>query len=199
MIRDRIKRLVRVPANELQAHPNNWRKHSDAQLTAIRAALNEIGFAGVELARELPDGTLQLIDGHARASLCGDSAIPVLVLDLDENEADKLLATYDPIGAMAGANTDTLKFLTDEIETQLSEFDSLIAKIRTDHGITDEEPQTPLRDIPIKPLPNTTWVLLGIPTIRYGEIAATIDDLCKVPDMFVEMTCNHDDIEDQNA
>jgi hypothetical protein len=33
----------------------------------------------------------------------GDQPIPVLVLDVTAEEADKLLATFDPIGAMATA------------------------------------------------------------------------------------------------
>jgi len=117
-IRDRIKELRRVPASELKANPKNWRTHPPEQLEAIRAALSDVGFAGAELARELEDGTLELIDGHARAEVSGDEPIPVLVLDVTEDEADTILATFDPIGAMATKNTealsDLLKSLADD-------------------------------------------------------------------------------------
>jgi hypothetical protein len=118
-IRDRIRELRRVPASSLVPNPKNWRRHSESQLTAIKGVLSEIGFAGAELARELPDGTLELIDGHARATVAGDAVVPVLILDVTEEEADKLLLTYDPLSAMA---------TTDEIALQelikLSEFDN---------------------------------------------------------------------------
>ena len=109
-IRDRIKELRRVPASELHPNPLNWRTHPKEQLDAIRGILAEVGFAGAELARELPDGSLQLIDGHARAEVAGDAIVPVLVLDVTEDEAKKILATLDPIGAMATA--DAVKVTT---------------------------------------------------------------------------------------
>jgi hypothetical protein len=45
-------------------------------------------------ARELPDGRLQLIDGHLRAETTLDDVVPVLVLDVIEEEADKLLQEW---------------------------------------------------------------------------------------------------------
>lgn len=116
-IRDRIKELRRVPANELLPNPKNWRTHPAKQLDALRGVLAEIGFAGAELARELPDGSLMLIDGHARAEVAGSAVVPVLVLDVDEAEADKILATFDPLGAMAGADTQKLDSLLREVQT----------------------------------------------------------------------------------
>jgi hypothetical protein len=53
------------------------------------------------MVRELPDGALQIVDGHVRAETTLDSVVPVLVVDLDDNEAEKVLATFDPLAAMA--------------------------------------------------------------------------------------------------
>ena len=44
--------------------------------------------------------TLQLIDGHLRAETTPDQPVPVLVLDVDEEEASKILATHDPLIAL---------------------------------------------------------------------------------------------------
>lgn len=100
-IKDRIKELRRVPASELLANPLNHRIHPEAQRKKLRQALGDIGFAGAVLAREGENGQLILIDGHMRASECGKSDIPVLILDVNELEANKILASYDAIGAMA--------------------------------------------------------------------------------------------------
>ena len=100
-IRDRIKELRRVPAAELRPNPRNWRTHPARQRDALRGLLAEVGYAGALLARELDDGTLELIDGHLRAETTPEAVVPVLVLDVSEAEALKLLATYDPLSAMA--------------------------------------------------------------------------------------------------
>ena len=100
-IRDRIKELRRVPASELRPNPKNWRKHPDAQRDALRGLLADVGYADALLARELPDGSLELVDGHLRAETTPDALVPVLVLDIDEQEATKILLTHDPIAAMA--------------------------------------------------------------------------------------------------
>jgi DNA modification methylase len=115
-VRDRVKKLVRVPAGSLRPNPKNWRTHPKAQANALRGLLGEIGYADALLARETPDG-LQLIDGHLRAETTPDSIVPVLVLDVTEAEADKLLLTLDPLAAMAEGDADSLRALLEQVET----------------------------------------------------------------------------------
>ena len=117
-IRDRIKELRRVRAGDLRPHPRNWRTHPAAQRDALRGVLAEIGYADALLARELPDGTLELVDGHLRAETTPEVEVPVLILDLDDAEAAKLLALLDPLAAMAETNRDVLAELLAEVETQ---------------------------------------------------------------------------------
>lgn len=112
--RDRIQELRRVRAGDLLPHPANWRKHPKSQQDALRGVLREIGFADALLARDTPSG-IQLIDGHLRANLDPDLTVPVLILDLSDAEADKLLATLDPIAAMARPDQDKLLPLLESI------------------------------------------------------------------------------------
>src|SRR5215469_15065977 len=104
-IRDRIKELRRVKARDLLPNPKNWRRHPKAQAEALRGLLAEVGYADALLARELPDGKLMLIDGHLRAETTPEMMVPVLVLDVTEEEADKLLLTLDPLAGMAEADS----------------------------------------------------------------------------------------------
>ena len=106
-IRDRVKELRRVPASELLEHPRNWRRHPEAQSAAMRGILAEIGFADAVIARETPEG-LMLIDGHLRRDVMGDQEVPVLVVDVTEEEADKMLLTLDPLAAMAEQDDELL-------------------------------------------------------------------------------------------
>jgi hypothetical protein len=87
-IRDRIQGLRRVRASELVPHPKNWRRHTRAQADALKGLFAEIGYADALLARELPDGRLMTIDGHLRAQTTPNMEVPVLVLDVTEEEAD---------------------------------------------------------------------------------------------------------------
>jgi hypothetical protein len=98
-IRDRIKELRRVPASALVRNPKNWRRHPKAQADALRGLLTEVGYSDALLARELPDGRLVLIDGHLRAETTPNSVAPVLVLDVTEEEGEKMLLTLDPLAA----------------------------------------------------------------------------------------------------
>ena len=56
-----------------------------------------------------------LIDGHLRADLDPNQMLPVLVTDLDEAEAGKVLATLDPLSAMANVDSDALARLIADV------------------------------------------------------------------------------------
>jgi hypothetical protein len=127
-IRDRIKDFRRVPASRLRPSPNNWRAHPPAQRDALRGLLAEIGYAGANLCRELDNGGLKIIDGHLRAEEMGDREVPVLVTDLSEDEARKLLATFDPVGALAQADAAKLDALLQQVTTS----DGAVAKMLSD-------------------------------------------------------------------
>ena len=116
-IRDRIQELRRVPAKDLLPNPRNWRRHPKAQVDALRGLLAEIGYADALLARELPDGRLMLIDGHLRAETTPDALVPVLALDVNVEEADKILLTLDPLAAMAESDAERVKALLLSVRT----------------------------------------------------------------------------------
>jgi hypothetical protein len=126
-IRDRIKELRRVKAGDLLPNPKNWRTHPQAQQDALRGVLAEIGYADALIARETSEG-LMLVDGHLRAETTPDSEVPVLVLDIDEAEADLMLATLDPLAAMAGKDEERLDEL---LATVTSDNDTVNALLQT--------------------------------------------------------------------
>ena len=114
-IRDRIKELRRVKASELIPNPKNWRTHPVEQQDAMKGVLSELGYADALIAREVDEG-LMLVDGHLRAETTPDSEVPVLVLDINEDEADLMLLTLDPLAAMAGRDEERLDALLEGIE-----------------------------------------------------------------------------------
>jgi hypothetical protein len=117
-VRDRIRELRRVKAGQLRPHPKNWRRHPPLQHDALRGLLAEIGYAGALLARPLADGSLQLIDGHLRAEITPEMEVPVLVVDLDDEEAAKLLALHDPLAGLAEPDGPRLAELLRDVESE---------------------------------------------------------------------------------
>ncbi len=140
-IRDRIKELRRVRAAQLRPNPRNWRTHPDRQRDALRGVLAEIGYADALLARELPDGSLELVDGHLRAETTPELEVPVLVLDLSEQEAAKLLALLDPLAGLAEADSNLLDQLLAEVETNNEAVRQLLDDLAAEPApTTDDEP-----------------------------------------------------------
>ena len=143
-IRDRIKELRRVPASELIPNPKNWRTHPVAQQDALRGVLAEIGYADALIARETPEG-LMLVDGHLRAETTPDANVPVLVLDIDEAEADLMLATLDPLAAMAGRDEERLTELLSTVSSDNDTVNALLQTLANGYEpltIADPEPVT---------------------------------------------------------
>ena len=114
-IKNRIKELRQVKASDLLANPRNWRTHPARQTNTLRGILSEIGYADALIAYETPDG-LMLIDGHLRAETTPDMEVPVLVTDLNEDEANRLLLTLDPLASMANVNREQLDNLLEQIQ-----------------------------------------------------------------------------------
>ena len=148
IIRDRIRELRRVRAGDLAPHPNNWRTHPDRQRAVLRGLLAEIGYADALIARERADGTLQLIDGHLRAETTPDAVVPVLVTDLTDAEAATLLATLDPLAALAGTDAAALDALLRDVQTGSDAVAGLLAELAQDAGPGDAPPADAADELP---------------------------------------------------
>lgn len=137
LTRNRIKELRYVKASDLIPNEKNWRTHSDFQSKSLRAVLKQIGIADAAIARETSAG-LELLDGHLRRDILAGQTIPVLIVDLDDAEADILLSTLDPLAAMADADRAKLADLLQSIETDDDDLTELLESISPDCFRTKE-------------------------------------------------------------
>ena len=133
---DRIVRLDRRPAGELAAHPQNWRRHPEAQRKTMQAAADEVGKVAPLVenlrseAKGWPSGSAPvLIDGHLRMELArelGAATLPVVVVDLTERQEQLALATLDPIGGQAEADPELLAALLEVAQPESPDLGALL-------------------------------------------------------------------------
>ena len=124
----------RSPA-ELAENPRNWRRHPDAQIAALGDVLGEVGWAGACLYNE---ATGRLIDGHARKKVAveqGCEKVPVLVGSWDEAAEAKILATLDPLAAMATADSAALDALLRDVQTGSQAIGDMLTQLAEEAGI----------------------------------------------------------------
>jgi hypothetical protein len=87
-MRDRIIGLKAVPVSKLRGFSaGNPKTHTDADRALLEASIENHGYVLPVAAREVGDGTYELIDGHHRVEVIaakgGDQKIKVVVLDVD--------------------------------------------------------------------------------------------------------------------
>ena len=135
--RNRVTALEYHVAGDIQDHPHQWRTHPKAQSDALRGVLEEVGVAGAMLVYRSAraGGALVRIDGHGRKDLDPNAQWPCLVLDVDDREADKLLATYDPISAQAGADAAKLDELLRGVSTGSAALQQLLSDVAAKAGV----------------------------------------------------------------
>ena len=137
--RDRIQGLVHIPVERLRACPYNFRKHGKKQRAGLKAILREVGIAAALLARKLPgkgEPYYMLIDGHMRREeYPPGQEVPVLVLDIDEAEHRKLLATLDPLAAQAEVDPVALAGVLETLETGEQALSALFSELSEAHGV----------------------------------------------------------------
>jgi hypothetical protein len=117
-IRNRIIAHVAVRAGDLVPHPNNWRRHPPDQRRALEDSLTELGDIRSLLGYRLPDGRIQLIDGHLRRDIDPERLVTVELVDLSEEEAAKALLTLDPLAELAETDAQVVKVLTAGLQTE---------------------------------------------------------------------------------
>jgi DNA modification methylase len=113
---NRIVAHEEVAPEELTPHPDNWRVHGAIQTAALTSVLGEVGLVQSVIVNKT---TGHLLDGHLRVELAraeGQPTVPVVFVELSEEEERLVLASLDPIGAMASADRTKLGELLAGIE-----------------------------------------------------------------------------------
>lgn len=181
-----------VPVGLIRRYTDNPRRNSRA-VAKVRASIDEFGWRQPIVV----DEKLVIIAGDTRflaALERQDERVPVhIARDLTADQARAYRIADNRTAEEAEWNDELLASeLTKLLEAnynlaltglETSEVDKLLGEL--------EAPQ--LEELEPKPLPTMTWVLVGIPTVRYIEIAEEVERIALTPDVFCEVTANSDD------
>jgi DNA modification methylase len=178
--RNRIVGSGEERPDQLLANPANWRIHPGQQQKALAGSLDVVGWVQQVMVNRR---TNHVVDGHARVSLAisrNEPSVPVLYVDLEPDEEALVLASLDPISAMAATDDAQLQALLAGIETDNEGLRALLAELAgagPKDGLTDPD------DIPEPPgdpyvKPGEMWQL-GPHRLLCGD-ATKADDVARV-------------------
>lgn len=146
--RNRIIATGDEAPDQLLANPKNFRRHPKHQQEALRGVLNEVGWVQDVIVNRT---TGRLVDGHLRVELAlrdGATTVPVKYVELSDAEESLILATFDPISALATADKEQLDALLREVSTGEAGVQQMLADLAEREGISIEQEFTAVHDIP---------------------------------------------------
>lgn len=119
---------------QLVANPRNWRIHPRRQQDALGQVLDEVGWVQQVLVNRT---TGNVVDGHLRVELAlrrEEPTVPVLYVELTEEEERLILASLDPLAAMAVRDDEKLRELLAEASADRPDLAELLASFADPHG-----------------------------------------------------------------
>jgi DNA modification methylase len=127
--RNRISGSGTVKVTEAKPHELNFRLHPAAQSQALAASLDNVGWVQQVVVNTR---TGNLLDGHLRVELArqrGENELPCLYVELSAEEERLVLASLDPIAAMASADRAKLQELLTSIQSEDEQVRGLLESI----------------------------------------------------------------------
>jgi DNA modification methylase len=155
--RSRITGSGTLKVAEAKPHALNFRLHPTGQSQALAASLDSVGWVQQVVVNTT---TGNLLDGHLRVELArerGEAELPCLYVELSADEERLVLASLDPIAAMAGADREKLQELLSSIQSKDEQVRGLLEQIARQERVElpampglvdpDEVPEVPAEPV----------------------------------------------------
>ena len=183
--RNRIAGSGTLKVAEAKPHALNFRTHTSGQSQALAASLDNVGWVQQVVVNTT---TGNLLDGHLRVELAkarGEVELPCLFVELSEDEERLVLASLDPIAAMASADRERLAELLSSITSEDEQVRGLLELIARQERVVLDLPAGPVDpdavpEVPTEPVsqPGDLW-LLGEHRLLCGD-ATSVEDVCRL-------------------
>lgn len=114
--KNRIIGHEEVAPDQLLANPKNWRIHPKYQQDTLSNVLNDIGIIQSIIVNA---ATGFVVDGHLRVALAlreNQPLVPVVYVDLTEEEENRAIAMFDTITALALPDKDKIADLLESVK-----------------------------------------------------------------------------------
>jgi hypothetical protein len=184
--RNRIVGHADMPPGDLLPNPRNWRSHPPEQQRALSGALAEVGWVAEVLVNRT---TGHVVDGHLRVELAlarDEATVPVTYVELSDDEERLVLASLDPLAAMASAEQEQLAALLEDLDPAddglRGLLDNLAREYKLDQlhkGLVDPDDMPPVPDQPY--VKSGDLYVLGEHRLLCGD-ATNADDVARVLD-----------------
>jgi hypothetical protein len=162
--------------HELIPNPKNWRTHPKLQEKALEGALEDIGWIQDVIVNER---TGKLLDGHLRVELAkkrGEHKIPVVMVDLSEEEEALALLTLDPISAMAEADKKQLSSLLEKTTSDNAAIQNLIKSLDEKEV---KQKEFVLEDFIFPEVETPCWFVIRGDQEQYTELRSALEKIIK--------------------
>lgn len=175
-----------LPIQDIHPYAKNPRDNRKA-VESVARSVQEFGFQQPIVV----DAEGVIIAGHTRyaaAKHLGLAKVPVVV-------ADKLSPEQVKAYRLADNKTSELSSWVDDLlRAELQDLRELGIDMDTtgfDHSeiaalLNDDDASGSLREVTVQTPPKMAWVLIGIPTVRFGEISAHVETIAKVDGVRME-------------
>ena len=146
--------------DQILANPMNWRKHPKYQKDALRGILKEVGWVQRTIINQR---TGHLVDGHLRVETAledGEPMVPVVYVDLSEEEEKIALASLDSISALAETDQDMINEIVQSVSVENEQLQEFLQGLFIDPNL-EEEAEGEVEDDDAPDAQNATVSKLG--------------------------------------
>ena len=176
-LKNRVKELRMVKPSELQGNDQNWRVHPKLQREALQQVVEQVGITDVLKAYHSErQGGLTLVDGHLRQDMYPGVEWPVLILDLNDEEADLILTSGDAIASLASASAEKLVELRKSVGAQSGALGDVLDGLASKAAVALANIPAPQPGKPVKPMVIPPSVVAA-PTQTATEISREVIEL----------------------
>jgi hypothetical protein len=177
----------------LTPHPQNPKRHSPAKQKLYAKVIRPPGQPGAwRKAIVVSNLSGFIIAGHgAQLAAVNELNVSLVPVDLQnfasvEEEKAAMLADNWLAESTVDYDQDLLVELMDELKGAGLDLELAGVMAQLESADANE-----LRELTIPPAPRMSWVLVGIPTVRFGNINGLVEKIARVPGTVLETAVNN--------